>query len=107
MKHTTLRQLLDQIGDYDAHHPIFIDSKAPITATSACFIVLGDHPCVKHIDAVPDQARERGMTRFLSTGQLMEVEKTLSYATSSYSESELIQALSSFFATHVATEAAY
>ena len=107
MKHTTLGKLLDEIGTYDAHHPIFIDRKAPITAASACFIVLKDHPCVINPDAIPEQAREMDMTRFLSTGQLKEVERTLSYATSSYSESELIQALSSFFANRVTPEAVH
>lgn len=98
MKLTTLGDLIKEIGDYDETRPIFIDGAAPITARSACVIVFGDHPCVGDYAIIPDMAKERGMTRFLTSGQLMDVEGALSYVTNSYSENELIQAVSTFFA---------
>lgn len=106
MQLTTLGALIDELDDHDEYRPIFIDGAAPITARSTCLIVLGDHPCVQKFDTIPDLAKENGMIRFLTTGQLKDVEGSLSYATSSYSENELIQAISTFFARQMETAVA-
>lgn len=103
MKFESLGTLMDEIDEYDEYRPIFIDLSTPISFSSRCFIVLVDDPSLTSYSAIPDAAREEGMTRFLSSGQLMDVHGTLVFQ-NDFEEPEkedLLAAITRIFEDHV------
>lgn len=99
MPFTTLGQLIDEIGDYDEYRPIWIEDRSPLTRETPCFILLGDAAEYGDWAAVPVPAQDRGMVRFLSSGQMMDVEGTLDALQPGFDEAILLQALEEFFRT--------
>lgn len=102
MKLTTLGDLITNIDDYDENRPIFVAPAKSISAQSKCLVVIGNsHPCVTDFDAVPEEARAHGMVRFLSSGQLQDVEGALYATNEDYGDDELISTVSAYYEAHV------
>lgn len=99
MPFTTLGALMSQIGDYDEYRPIWIADATPLTEETPCFIVTGDASVYGEWEAIPPEAKDRGMVRFLSSGQMMDVDGALDFQNENYSRSDLLQALDAFFRT--------
>ena len=102
MEQTTLGALIAKLETYDEYRPIFIDARKRITRTSRCLIVLGDDPAFGDVTYVPQEAKDQNMTRFLSSGQIMDAEIALSMRDEAYSEDQLLRVLAAVYAAEYA-----
>ena len=96
-----LRQLISEIDEYDEYRPVFFNPRQTIGAKTQCMVVLGDRPSLSDFSVVPASARLRGMVRFLSSGQIMDVEGTLSVLQDDYSEQQLYAAIAKYYEQYV------
>lgn len=98
----TLGEILQNIDDYDEFRPIFLNAQHPMTPASECLIAMGNDPAFGDFDYIPPEAQAKGMTRFLSSGQIMDVEGALMYQNEDYTQADLLAAVAAFYREHVA-----
>ncbi len=98
MKCTTLGTLIDEIESYSEFEAIFIDNSDPITEQSTCVVVSSLFVDPNDFFAIPDALKTLNMVRFLSTGQIMDLDGSLSEVCECSSRSVLIAEISKFHA---------
>lgn len=93
MKHLSLGDLLSTINRYEEYQAVFIAAGPPFTLASRCALPPPFMLDPNDFLAVPGPLKEQGMIRFLSAGQLMDIEGALQVAKESHSEADLLAAL--------------
>lgn len=93
MKYLSLGDLLNTINRYDEYQAVFIEAGPPFTLASRCALPPPFMLDPNDFLAVPGPLKEQGMIRFLSTGQLMDLEGALQVIKEGYSEADLLAAI--------------
>ena len=77
LQQMTLAMLLKEVNDFDEYRPIFIDARTPLSADSPCLVVTYEDPAFGDWDYAPPEAQAQGMSRFLSSGQIQDLQGAL------------------------------
>lgn len=77
MQQMTLATLLTVVNNFDEYRPIFFDARTPLSPDSTCLVVTYEDPAFGDWDYVPPEAQAQGMSRFLSSGQIQDLEGAL------------------------------